>query len=732
MHHINKISSQTKKLPSSPGIYKFIDKEGRVLYIGKAKNLKKRVTSYFQKTKDRTVRIQKMLEHVADLQYITVDSELEAILLETNLIKELKPKYNILMRDDKNFVYIKIHQDDDFPRISIVRKIERDKAKYFGPKTAKWKVEKTFDLLHKIFPFRNCGLQIFEKDGNLEIKNKVIKYPCLEYHIKRCLAPCIGNISKEEYKKMIDGIIDFLSGRHETILKKLKEDIMTAASEKNFEKAAKLRDQLFAVEDIMEKQKISSPDQVDQDLISFEIYKENIYFNIFMVRNGKLINQENFIFENKGDLESLPSEIYESFIKQYYVQTADIPKEILISEELEEQEFIENWLSNLKGNKVKITVPQKGKKNKLLELSQKNAENFTKQNQIKFEQEKERTQGACEELVKILGENNLEIKNNAKRIECYDISHLSGTHTVGSMVVFEKGKAKNADYRHFNIKSLEKGQIDDFKAIEEVLGRRLKYLSQQTNRSICHNKYQIRKIKKSEISKLIKDFKIKIDIPTESTEFFTMKNDKKEIIGLTALIQRDKNHYEILPPTLNKPYQLKNFEEVLINKAIEECPLDNIYINAEKNKKDFYIKKGFEELQLTPEIFNKSSAFVLSQTNKRITLIYSKSKHTKDQDASFTSMPDLIIIDGGKGQLSSATFAMTSLNLNIPMIALAKKEEEIYLPGRAALFTRRSFSEGGQCGSTSHILHLLQRIRDEAHRFAITFNRQKRTKNLIH
>ena len=334
----SKFTIKNIKIPGCPGIYKMIDKEGRVLYIGKAKNLKKRVSSYFRQSKDKGVRINKMIQQITDIQFITVDSELEAILLETNLIKELRPKYNILMRDDKNFVYIKINQNEDFPTLEIVRKVQKDGAKYFGPKTAKWKVEKTFDLLHKIFLFRNCQLGIFWRgDHQIDITNKVIKYPCLEYHIKRCCAPCIGLINKEEYKKMINSIIDFLNGKYEDVLEKLKEDMMQAAAEKKFEIAAKLRDQLLAVQDIMQKQKISSPDQINQDLISFVVKNAKIFFNLFMVRDGKLINQENFIFETTvltkdsglGGM-TIDAEIYEAFIEQYYVTAADIPNEILI------------------------------------------------------------------------------------------------------------------------------------------------------------------------------------------------------------------------------------------------------------------------------------------------------------------------------------------------------------------------------------------------------------------
>lgn len=874
-----------------------IDKEGRVLYVGKAKNLKKRVHSYFQDYKEKTIRTKKMVEQVNDIQYITVDNELEAILLETNLIKELRPKYNILMKDDKNFVYIKVDSSDDFPTISIVRKVERDGAKYFGPKTSKWKVEKTFDLLHKLFPFRNCKLKIDwdstnngEDQYNVIISNKTIKYPCLEYHIKRCAAPCLGIVKPEEYKKMIDQIINFLSGKHEEILNKLKEEMILAAKDRKFEIAAKLRDQVLAIEDVMEKQKISSPNDVDQDLISYVIKNNSIFFNLFMVRSGKLINQENFIFETKetlpldkggwGDLSDSPSEIYESFIKQYYSEAADIPKEILIAGSMEEQDFIEHWLSNLKGSKVKITIPQKGDKNKLLELSLKNAENYAKDHISKFESEKKRTIDAAMNLAKILQENGLQTSNDLKRIECYDISHLSGTYTVASMVVFEKGKPKNDHYRHFNIRTLENGQIDDFKSMEEVLTRRLKYLknsptdkgdlggfalpssykiSKATEKDLPkinefmksegwgekkHNdEFVILKNNKKEIKGCVRikykgekklahicnvfinedlrgsklglalvkammekctndqiyiicraslvpyytnlGFVIDKNIPEEfhqsielnkkiyiNEEVFLMKyDDRKQIgtfkikkeknkeqsyileretikskkqVGSACLEKFDQNHYlvkiNLLPDYENK----QNLIGMLLDRVIEDSPIPTVYINFQSsasNYKEFLINYGFDELQKTPECFKD----LLTTNNSPLTtLIYDRNKNAKSKDESFSSTPDLIVIDGGKGQLSSAQIAMFSLNLNIPMIGLAKQDEEIILPfchSREDGNPVNMDFTAGKLDSENHTsillpkssptLHLLQRIRDEAHRFAITFNREKRSKNLI-
>ncbi len=896
----------TYKIPAEPGVYKFIDKEGMVLYIGKAINLRNRVKSYFQNSKEKSVRTQKMIEQISDVQFITVDSDLEAILLETNLIKELRPKYNILMRDDKNFVYIKVHFEDDYPRISIVRKVEKDNAKYFGPKTAKWKVEKTFDLLHRIFPFRNCKLQINWKDGNVEINNKVIKYPCLEYHIKRCSAPCIGNINPTDYKVMIDQIISFLSGKHDVVINGLKEKMMIFAKEKKFEQAAKIRDQILAVEDIMEKQKISSPDHIDQDLISFISENGNIYFNLFMIRDGRLVNQENFTFEgelsplDKGDKGDLDPEIYESFIKQYYETAADIPKEILISKKLEEQDLIEKWLTDLKGSKVKIIIPQKGQKNKLLELSQKNAQNFANQNKTKFEQEKVRTENAPSDLKDILVKEGLEIKT-IDRIECYDISHLAGTHTVGSMVVFENGKAKPSDYRQFKIKNLENGQIDDCKSIEEVLTRRLKYLSDSKEKLEIYKKsdfdlpqgYAVRRAKKVDLTRinefmvdfswktqespenfyvLTKDKKVigcarltykeknkfghiryvyvdkkyrgqkialklvkkviqesvsdliymtcrknlapyycqllftteknipdefqgnlertakraeegavllKYDDDRQVGHFHTRKARKndlesifklrkdwgrdnnwikseegffvleretmrgKKVIGTVALVKRDELHHEIISLIIDEKYRGQKLSDLLLNKVIEECPLPTVYLLCKPEIKDIYLAKGFQELNVTPKAFESSIQCCKENYNEdSVILIYDKYKNTVKKDESFYSRPDLIVVDGGKGQLSSAQFAMDNLNLNIPIIGLAKQNEEIVISGQRLAVSEQSHNyEVGKLESenfqsillpkNSQALQLLQRIRDEAHRFAISFNRKLRTKNLI-
>ena len=492
-----KLDAVLRNLPSLPGVYQLIGEE-KVLYVGKAKNLKNRVQTYFRKNNKRSSRLEQLLLRVDDIKYIEVDSELEAFILETNLIKELHPKYNVLMKDDKNYAYIKITQNEDYPTIDIVRKMEKDGARYFGPKTSAARARETIDLLHKLFRFRNCRLDLLamkkaggyecDADGKIkvDVTNKVITYPCLEYHIKHCDAPCIGNVTPQEYQKNIIEIIAFLEGKHDSVIAHLKNRMAQAAAEKKFEYAAILRDKLLAVEKVQESQKISEANHKNRDIISFVLRGDSAFFNLFVVRDGKLINQENFIVNTqlKGLVDpqdcELRFEILERFMKDFYENTVDFPKEILISEKNLGIGFLEEWLAVRADFKVAIHVPKKGKKSKLLELSLKNAESFAKQCEVKWDSEEARTKGAAIELGEFLNINT-DTKGSdgrfyVKRIECFDISHISGHETVASMAVFEDGKPKKNDYRHFTIRTLANGQIDDFKSMEEVIARRLKYL----------------------------------------------------------------------------------------------------------------------------------------------------------------------------------------------------------------------------------------------------------------
>jgi len=671
-----KIKKLIDSISKSPGVYRFIDKTGTVLYIGKAINLQKRVKSYYQQIHKHSIRIRKLVEQIDDIKTTVVDNELEAILLETNLIKEFRPKYNILMKDDKNFVYIKVTRNEDFPRINIVRKVLNDGALYFGPKTSTTKVRKTLDVLKKIFPYRHCNLSLKEVRGKVEVTNKTIKYPCLDYHIKRCLGPCIGNCTKDEYAEIINQIIRFLKGNTEEIIFYLTKQMQESALEKKFEKAAKLRDKLNAIQEISEKQVITSPRKEDTDAIAFISQMGKVFFTLFMIRDGKLINQENFVL-NAIDIEEKDSdnqEILEAFLTQYYEKTTDFPREILITQ-LDLSKYMEEWISEIAEKKIKIISPRQGEKKKILDLTLNNVKNFVKQNQARWQSDSARKKKALIEIMKALN-----LKKKPKRIECFDISHLGGTSQVASMIVFEDGAPFKKDYKKFKIKTVEDGKPDDFAAILEVIKRRSLYLTKsQTNIVV--------KVRKN-IAKGVLD-------------------DKQ--IGTAEIINKeDLSVIKSIKFISKKEIVCKEFVKALTIKTKR----NRVYIESRKNMTRICEQLGFQHLKKLPESLKKKRGFDY--------LLLNKSKYKDDKG--FSLKPDLILIDGGKGQLTQGVKVLKELNLDIPVIAIAKKFEHIFVPGKKLPVIMNKNSEG---------LYLLQQIRDEAHRFAIQYNRKLRLKNMF-
>lgn len=701
----NKIQNILKTLPPTCGVYKMKDKQSRVIYVGKAKNLKKRVSSYFQKKDQQGGFAAIMVKKVFDIGYIETESELEALILETNLIKELCPRYNIRMKDDKNFIYIKVTVNEDFPRICLVRRIEKDGAKYFGPKTSVLQVRETLDLVRKLFPVRNCNLGIKDlRKGKIEIIKKTINYPCLEYHIKKCIAPCVGNCSRKEYWVLISNVLDFLSGKAEKFLKELEERMQEAASNKKFEQAAALRDKFLAVSKVMEKQRISVTDHLFQDVIGYIVEGDKAYFNLFMVRDGKLLNQENFVLEGARE----HSKILDSFLKQYYLKASDIPAEILIPEKIEDKRVIEKWLSDLKKNKVKIVFGRNSHDKNLLDLSQKNAESYAKQMRVKWEQDEKRTSGANDELAKMLKIKRL------KRIECFDISHFSGKDTVGSMVVFENGKPKRKDYRHFKLKSIQR-KIDDYKALEEVLQRRLKYLE------IESKDYRFSKVGKNDWEKVLKiiyDNKDIFNLLNLRREEFRMIKKNKEIVAFGRLRKLDDHNCLLRTLWVAKKERGKKLGYLFMRRLILASNYKKVYVFPYRALKDYYLKFGFREVKDVSDLV-KSQIKPGVRVSDVIVQVLEVSK-LKKSDFSFTSRPDLIVVDGGKGQLSILGKVLKKFGLKIPIMALAKKEEEIFLERRSLKLEKDSL-----------VLQLLQRIRDEAHRFAIEHNRGLRNKNIV-
>ena len=556
-----------KNLPDKPGVYLMKNSLGEVIYVGKAKVLKNRVKSYFQKSKNHSEKVKVMVKNIAEFEYIVTDSEMEALILECNLIKKYSPKYNILLKDDKFYPFIKITVNDDYPRVFVTRRFAKDGSKYFGPYTNGSAVYETLDLIYKIFPLRNCKLVIKENGEKVR--------PCLNYHIKKCLGPCGGHISKEEYGKMINDIIDILSGKETYITKMLKSDMEKAAEELEFEKAASLRDKILSINAIAEKQKIFKTMEGDEDFINIEQDEKDSCIQVFFSRDGKVIGREHFIFENTAN-ESI-GEIIEDFIGSFYGGTAKIPKTIYVPQ-IDNFDLMEEYLTIKRGAKVWIKVPQKGQKKEMLEMVKNNARITLEKFKDKYLKDKEINRISLLEL-----QDLLELEECPQRIEAYDISNIQGVDSVGTMIVFEEGRAKNSDYRRFKIKTV-KG-ANDYDSMREILTRRF-------------------------------------------------------------------NH---------------GLDEI---KAIQQ--------------RDLKLSAG-----------------------------------------KFSTFPDLIMMDGGKGQVNVALEVLQSLNIDIPVCGLVKDDKH---QTRGIIYNNNELI----INKGSNLMQLIRRIQDEVHRFAITYHRSLRDKKTLH
>jgi excinuclease ABC subunit C len=558
---------QLKILPDKPGVYLMKNSLGEVIYVGKAKVLKNRVRQYFQSSKNHSEKVKAMVKNIAEFEYIVTDSEMEALILECNLIKKYRPRYNILLKDDKHYPFIKVTTNEDFPRVFMTRIHAKDGAKYFGPYTDYGAVYETLDLIKKVFPLRTCKMSI--KDGETKAR------PCLNYHIGLCSAPCAAFDTKENYGKTVQNIIDLLSGKDKQIAKDLRHQMEAAAESLEFEKAAALRDKVIAVEKIVEKQKIIIGNFEDEDFISIFSDEFDTCAMIFFLRDGKVVGREHYMLESTSGIEK--GEIISDFIKEFYGGTAFIPKSIYVPE-TEDGELLEQWLTMKRESKVWIKVPQRGDKKDLLEMVAKNAKLTMEQFKTKIKQDKEIHKTALKELAEVL-----ELEELPTRIEAYDISNIQGVDSVGSMIVFEGGKAKNSDYRRFKIKSVI--GANDYDSMREILTRRFK-----------HGLEEIEKIKER-----------------------------------------------------------------------------NLELSAGK----------------------------------------------------FCVFPDLILMDGGKGQVNIALEVLQNLNIDIPVCGMVKDDKHntrglIY--NNNEVFMRPS----------SNSMHLITRIQDEVHRFAITYHRSLRDKRVLH
>lgn len=457
-----KIKGILATLPDKPGCYLMKDEDGSIIYVGKAINLKNRVRSYFQQSSDHTYKTRQMVRKIRDIEWIVVASELEALILEMNLIKLHRPFYNVRLKDDKRYPYIKVHWADPFPKLSVTRNMINDGSRYFGPYTSVWAVHQTLDILRKIFPYLTCAREITGRDERA----------CLYYDIKLCSAPCIGAVNKEEYRQMIDDLCRFLEGRTDPITNRLKESMAKASDNLDYEKAAVYRDQIQAIEKVVERQKIISDDRQDSDVIAMARSKGEACVQVFFIRSGKLIGREYFILEGTEAEEN--SEILEEFIKQFYSQAAHIPNKVMLPEEVEEARIIKEWLNTRRGGeKVQLTVPKRGQGKELVQMAAVNARETLKSLEIRWKADKDRQHQALSEIQAVLG-----MSEPPNRIECYDISNTQGTASVGSMVVFEQGIPAKKNYRRFNISTVN--QPNDFASMREVLKRRFsRYITEQ-------------------------------------------------------------------------------------------------------------------------------------------------------------------------------------------------------------------------------------------------------------
>ncbi|CUN68857.1 excinuclease ABC subunit UvrC [Clostridium disporicum] len=556
-----------KNLPDKPGVYLMKNSLGEVIYVGKAKILKNRVKSYFQNSKNHSEKVRVMVKNISEFEYIVTDSEMEALILECNLIKKYSPKYNILLKDDKFYPFIKITIKDDYPRVFVTRNFAKDGSKYFGPYTNGAAVYETINLIYKIFPLRTCKLAIRENGEKVR--------PCLNYHIKKCFGPCGGHITKEEYGKMIRDIIDVLSGKETYVTKMLKDEMERAAEELEFEKAAALRDKILSIEAIVEKQKIFKTMEGDEDFINIEQDEKDSCIQVFFSRDGKIIGREHFIFENTAN-EGI-GEIIEEFIATFYGGTAKVPKTIFVPE-INELELMEEYLTIKRGSKVWIKVPQKGQKKDMLEMVKNNAQITLEKFKDKYLKDKELNRVSLLELQELLS-----LDEWPSRIEAYDISNIQGVDSVGTMIVFEEGRAKNSDYRRFKIKTV-KG-ANDYDSMREILTRRF-------------------------------------------------------------------NH---------------GLDEI---KAIQQ--------------RDLKLSAG-----------------------------------------KFSTFPDLIMMDGGKGQVNIALEVLKSLNIDIPVCGLVKDDKH---QTRGIVYNNKELI----INRGSNLMQLIRRIQDEVHRFAITYHRSLRDKRTLH
>lgn len=700
---MSSLKSIVAHIPHAPGVYRFLNVRSEVIYVGKAKDLKKRVSSYFRNEKNRALRLLKLVEHTADVQYTVVDSELEALILETNLIKSLRPKYNILMKDDKNYVYLKITVEETYPRILIVRKVDNDGARYFGPRTSAAELRRVLDALKKLFPYRHCQrfIQLKEKKA-LNVSD----------HRKRCFGTCVFSVEPDVYRRAIDQMICFFEGKTEALESSIKKEMNEAVAHRAFERAALLRDRLQTIESFLTTQRVSVPDALSRDVVGVAVDGGSAYVTLFAFRDGKLIQQENFVLGavDASGAELDEEEVLVAFIPQYYEKVNDVPKEILIPTTLSDRALFQEWIRSMTGHAVILRSPKRGKNRAFLDLARDNARSFARQSQVKWQagagQDVEAALVALKEL--------FHLPRIPKRIECYDISHLGGTDTVGSMVVFDKGFPSSADYRHFKLRTVQE-KIDDFQAMKEVLTRRFRYL--KTLPSF------LRKPKKSELEGIRKILENeKLDTENLDQHRMLVVEKSKKIVGFARLRLMEEGIFELASLWVDPKFRGQNLGDELTHALLKKVKKGKIYTLPCAHLMDWYAAMGFHLVKEIPNVLLpklKHCQDVFGDGVGKYMVYRAKAAQT---DGSFSKKPDLLVIDGGKGQLKEAMKALDAAHLKIPVVSLAKRIEEIFVPGRA-----RSLVLPHESGE----LQLLQRLRDEAHRFALAYQRDLRGKRMM-
>ncbi|WP_304205622.1 excinuclease ABC subunit UvrC [Peptostreptococcus russellii] len=592
------IQEHLKTLPSNPGVYLMKNKKGQVIYVGKAVSLKNRVRQYFQSSRNHSDKVKSMVKNIASFEYIMTDSELEALILECNLIKKYKPKYNILLRDDKTYPYIKITMAEDYPRVKKVRRVIKDGSKYFGPYTNVAAVNDTLDIIRDMYPIRTCNIDI-----DRAIKNRI--RPCLNYHIKKCVGPCRGSVSKEEYGEMINEIIMFLSGKEENLISILEIKMKEASKNLEFEEAARYRDQINSLRDIMEKQKISNvQNDTDQDVIAMANFDEEACVQVFFIRNGKISGRENFMLE--GVKDNNRSVILGSFIKQFYMSQEYIPKELIVEEEFMDMQIVEEMLSSKRGSNVYIRVPQKGEKKALVKMVRKNADEYL----VKFDdlnkKKYKRSVGALEELAELL---NLDEK--PRRIESYDISNIQGVDSIGTMVVYTDGVKDKKEYRRFKIKTVE--GPDDYASMAEVLDRRLKHGNYPDLILLDGGKGQVSAVK--EVMKYNN-----VDIPL----WGMYKDDRhrtKGLINFEKIIELDRSSslYRFVAGIQEEVHDYSiSYHRSLRDKKMTKSALDDVVGVGPKRKKALMLKfKDVDNIKkATPEEIAETEGINIELANK--------------------------------------------------------------------------------------------------------------------